>query len=210
MEHSESVETMAAERYALGEMTLEERDQFEEHFFDCRECAPSVRDEVSIAVATHHLIPKPAAAPRNQWWVAVPAAAALVAILGYQNMVTIPRLRADAPPAAHVVHPHPLLTAESREGSMPPFVAARDEEVQLYFDVPPETPYPSYVAEVRDAQGKVRASSPITAEEAREMVTFSIRPGILEAGKYDVVVSGVSPAKQSAVLKHYPFELSFR
>ena len=34
---------MAAERYLLGELTDAERDQFEEHFFDCSACADDVR-----------------------------------------------------------------------------------------------------------------------------------------------------------------------
>jgi len=43
MEHAEAVETMAAERYLLGELLPEDRDAFEEHFFDCTECTADVR-----------------------------------------------------------------------------------------------------------------------------------------------------------------------
>ena len=44
MEHSEATETMASARYLLGELTEEERERFEEHFFGCSECARDVRD----------------------------------------------------------------------------------------------------------------------------------------------------------------------
>jgi hypothetical protein len=214
MEHSESIETMAAERYALGEMTPEERDLFEEHFFDCRECAPSVRDAVSIGAATRLAPVKKAAAPRNHWWPAA-AAAALVALLGYQNLVTIPHLRGDAAVrsprlAAHVAHPLSLLMAESRDGSLPHRVVDRDDEVELDLAVVPDTPYPSYVAEIRDTKGKVRTTLAIAAEDTRETVTLWIPPGVLDTGKYEVVVSGVHPAKQNALVATYPFELTVR
>jgi len=43
MDHSESIRLMAAEKYLLGELTPELRDQFEEDFFDCQECPFDVR-----------------------------------------------------------------------------------------------------------------------------------------------------------------------
>jgi anti-sigma factor RsiW len=43
MDHSQALSTLATERYLLGEMTEQERDAFEEHYFDCGECAEDVR-----------------------------------------------------------------------------------------------------------------------------------------------------------------------
>jgi len=37
MDHGESIRLMAAEKYLLGELAPELREQFEEHFFDCQE-----------------------------------------------------------------------------------------------------------------------------------------------------------------------------
>jgi Putative zinc-finger len=42
MEHQEAVDTLAPERYILGEMSEAERDSFEEHFFSCEICAGDV------------------------------------------------------------------------------------------------------------------------------------------------------------------------
>ena len=39
MSHDEAVRCFAAEQYLLDEMALEVRDEFEQHLFDCRECA---------------------------------------------------------------------------------------------------------------------------------------------------------------------------
>ena len=43
MDHDTSIKTMAAERYLLEELSSSERDEFELHFFECPECAESVR-----------------------------------------------------------------------------------------------------------------------------------------------------------------------
>jgi anti-sigma factor RsiW len=49
MEHDEATRSHAAERYVAHELSPAERDAFEEHFFDCRECAGDVRFELSFA-----------------------------------------------------------------------------------------------------------------------------------------------------------------
>src|SRR5580765_2485291 len=109
MDHVEAVKTLAIERYLLEEMTQEERDAFEEHFFACAECADDAREAASMregvrgglvpaARATTkpgdgpRVIPMRPAAARWRSSVALPwAAAALLAVgLGYQT-VTGPR-----------------------------------------------------------------------------------------------------------------------
>ncbi|MGA3071541.1 MAG: zf-HC2 domain-containing protein, partial [Terracidiphilus sp.] len=43
MDHNEAVEQMIAERYLLDELTPDAREVFEEHLFDCPECALDLR-----------------------------------------------------------------------------------------------------------------------------------------------------------------------
>src|SRR5262245_30505449 len=52
MEHQEAIDTLASERYILGEMSEAERDSFEEHFFSCAECADDVlaADKMRVGV----------------------------------------------------------------------------------------------------------------------------------------------------------------
>jgi hypothetical protein len=45
MDHHESLRSRAAERYIARELSAEEQDAFEAHFFDCPECAEEVRLE---------------------------------------------------------------------------------------------------------------------------------------------------------------------
>ena len=43
MDHNEAIKLRAAERYALGELPEQVRDAYEEHFFDCAECAMDMK-----------------------------------------------------------------------------------------------------------------------------------------------------------------------
>jgi anti-sigma factor RsiW len=60
MDHLQAVNTLAAERYLLDEMTDAERDEFEGHFFSCRDCAEDLRSgAVMVDAARSGLISSP-------------------------------------------------------------------------------------------------------------------------------------------------------
>jgi hypothetical protein len=104
MTHAQAVATHAAERYLLDEMPELERYTFEEHYFDCAECAESVRTGALMreGVAAG-LMPAGAAAPvmpaasgtSAGWRAGLPwAVAALLALtVGYQSLWVVPGLR---------------------------------------------------------------------------------------------------------------------
>ena len=94
MEHQEAIDTLASERYILGEMSGAERDSFEEHFFSCEVCADDVlaadtlrggvRDGLLKAAAV-----TPAPSPKRSWGpaIAIPwaAAAMMTLVAGYES-----------------------------------------------------------------------------------------------------------------------------
>ncbi|HTT63732.1 MAG TPA: zf-HC2 domain-containing protein [Bryobacteraceae bacterium] len=49
MDHSEAVRSEAAERYVARELSAAEQEAFEEHLFDCPECAHEVEFELAFA-----------------------------------------------------------------------------------------------------------------------------------------------------------------
>ena len=61
MDHSESIRLMAAEKYLLGELAPELREQFEEHFFDCQECALDVRAGAALVEHSKVVLSEPVA-----------------------------------------------------------------------------------------------------------------------------------------------------
>ena len=98
MDHNVAHETQAVERYLLGEMPLEERDAFEEHYFACQDCAEQVRAGASLTSDLKRVLREgiPArTAPWASWlrWpVLAPACAAmfLAVVVGYQNLAVLP------------------------------------------------------------------------------------------------------------------------
>src|SRR5262245_20388730 len=109
MTHADAVDTMAAERYLLDDMSELERHEFEEHYFSCTECAGAVRDGDAMREAARQAAPASRVVPiglhRRETatgWAArlrpavvapLAAAAALAMIAGYQSLVVIPSLR---------------------------------------------------------------------------------------------------------------------
>ncbi len=49
LDHLIATKRDIAERYILGELSPAEREKFEEHYFNCRECADDVRDLLAIS-----------------------------------------------------------------------------------------------------------------------------------------------------------------
>jgi hypothetical protein len=110
MDHHQAQASQASERYLLGEMSEPERFAFEEHYFQCEECADDVRAGTALArgikaIGREEAARRPVVADRperasSRWWnwlspaALIPAAAAamLACVVGYQSLVTIPEL----------------------------------------------------------------------------------------------------------------------
>src|ERR1044071_6543494 len=115
MNHPEAVRLMAAERYLLGDLSAQERDEYEEHYFSCPDCAEDVKVGVAFldnAKAVLHaseitsttssssmknntgsFASLPAAWLRPAF--ALPAVVILLVVTGYQNFVSYPRLEGE-------------------------------------------------------------------------------------------------------------------
>ena len=114
MTHADATSTQAVERYLLGELSPEQRDEFEEHAFDCRACAEDLKAGAVFLDNSRAVLrePAPTAEQRPRWlaWLSptsfVPTyawASAFVLLLGfslYQNLVTLPALRNSSAPRA--------------------------------------------------------------------------------------------------------------
>ncbi len=141
MDHETAEKTGAVERYLLGEFEPGEQAAFEAHFFDCPVCAEEIRTgviffengkavvrEERAAAQASFRAPEPTATRDWFAWLRpatlIPsfAALALLVVVGYQNLVTLPALRQpqllsavviapmarDSGPVVHVDRSHPL------------------------------------------------------------------------------------------------------
>src|SRR5580704_6775320 len=68
MDHTEATNMQAAERYALGDLSVSEVEDFERHFFDCSQCSEELR---TLAIFQDNaraafLEPSPGPSPASQ------------------------------------------------------------------------------------------------------------------------------------------------
>ncbi len=154
MDHREAISTKASDRYLLGEMGEPERFAFEEHYFQCRECAEDVRAGDILArgirAAAREDTPRAVPAPLGWWNRRAPmffpsaAAAALACVAGYQAMVTIPNLRAPqavAPLVLRAAARGDEQTVTARGGAFTVFsldVNAAEPGAPLRYEIGPE------------------------------------------------------------------------
>ena len=201
MDHNAAVKLGAPERYVTGDLSQAERDEFEEHFADCRPCLNDVWTASAFAanaraVFQDRLARKPE--PERAGWLswlrlptAVPAFAAVVfaVVAGYQATVTIPAMRAPLGMAAAV----PL---DDAQRSAP---RALDEGSPLHFEVA-VAPQPGTAllwVELADASGKVLSHGSVRTPAPDEplAVYFPAKPG---PGQYSVIVRAGKSGPQLA------------
>ena len=233
MDHSEAVEQRTTERYLLDELTPDARDAFEEHVFDCPECALDLRaaaafvDEAKVQLpelAQRSPVRRAEAKPRFKWdgwfaWArpafAVPAFAALLLVTGYQNLVTLPGLRTEATQPRLL--PWVPLHESTRGGTATPVTADRVHGVALPLDLSPQPgadAYPSYSFDLLDSQGKLVwtgvMAAPPPSESGAQRVLLAIPGVMLRNGAYTVQVSGVGPRGERASIEKFAFDIVLR
>lgn len=221
MNHEQAVQQSATERYLMGELSPELRDQFEEHFFECSECADDVRSASLFIEGSKHILaekPEPAvvAIPRQEppsrgWlsWLrpafAVPAFAILLAVLAYQNFVTYPQLRASLEQPQ--VLPWAPLNTRTR-GSITSIVPARrGKPFLLFMNIPPDPRYSQYAADLYNPAGKLDASLPIPVQDGEDTVPLQLPTGNREPGIYTVALRGIDNSGHSKEINRAQFEL---
>lgn len=242
MDHSEAVNQMAAERYLLRELTPEECAAFEEHVFDCPECALDLRSGAAfVEIAKAQLRDLPALAPppaktlnplkgwsdRFPWlrpavwtrpanWMrpafAAPAFAALLLVIGYQNLVTFPALRATVN-QPHLLPSVPMYGATRGANSIT-ITADRSHGFAVPFELyrqPDTANYTSYSFDLYDAQGKLAWTGvfavPGDPNSGDQRLSLAIPGAMLQNGAYTVTVTGIGPHGERTEVERQVFDL---
>jgi len=239
MEHTQAIQLKAAERYVLGELPSGLREQYEEHFFSCVACAEELNlaaafvENSRAAMGSEPFTPpvrlpvSVAERPASQGWFgallrpsfAVPVFAALLMLVAYQTFLVIPRLKgaatqsvgALASAAPQALASFSLITADSRGGEPLTVTVAPAQPFSLYFDIPPDGHYSSYICELQNAAGKAEFSLNISSEQAKNAVQLLIPSASLGIGKHVLVVRALGTqdgaASSGTEVARYPFTL---
>jgi len=191
MDHSEAVEKQAPERYLLNEMAIEDREAFEEHFFDCPECAADLRGESALIAGVR--LRRIQRQPR-QWavWSSAAAAAVLAFVVGYQNLTPVFQ-------QARVLHPpsQALSTSLFRSGQGEQKVASLYGDV-VTVDIDEVKGATGYTVEVVDSRGSSRASQFVTVDAAATTV-YLLPARKLPSGSYILKVKPEGAGQPSSV-----------
>lgn len=228
MNHNEALELQAAAKYVLGELSQVQRDEYEDHYIDCPECARDVHAAAAFADTTREVFrqeeraeaAKTADRARAGWFawlkpiVAVPAFAVLLVALGYQSFVSVPHWKNQAIQAAAsgMMPMHSLIQSNVRGDQLPTFRVKRNEAFGVYMDVPVDKAYSFYVLRLEDPAGHSTTLSTISYAEAQKTMVAKVNPGE-QPGAYQIVVLGLTgqdadPAK-AATLATMKFSVEF-
>lgn len=227
MTHDEAIREQAVERYLLGELAEESREQFEEHFFDCAICAADLKNgaafvdalraepraELQTAAAPEHrlhLVGKrtPPAWLRPSWL--VPALAASLLVVAYQNVLVLPGMRkataAIQNPA--VLSNIVLANINARGSDAPGLTAPAHGAFVVSLDIPARADYTSYICTLYNASGEQLWQMPVSAQQAENTLFLRVPTDKAAAGQNELRVSGVPSSGGSPVeVGRYRFNL---
>ncbi len=211
MDHSEAVRLQAAEKYVLGELPQALREQYEEHYFDCAECAFDLKAAAVFVDASREVLrgeteksaEKEALASRGGWFgwfrpiIAVPAFAALLLVVIYQNTVTIPRARQGAIHSAGQLFTSSfsLQMANTRAGDEVNVEVRPNESFALDFDFTPSRTFDSYICQLQDEAGRSLLQVSIPGSSANREAHLVVPGGLVRPGKYHLVFAGDPDSK---------------
>ena len=223
MEHYEAIEMMASERYLLDELTPEVRDAYEEHMFGCTECANEVRFGAAFVDHAKEILPTMtvASAPVRQpvkviaekrdWFawlrpaIMVPAFACLLAIVGYQNLVTYPALQASAS-EPRILPPSTVLQGATR-GGLPVVYADLVTGSTITVPLQQNASYSAYKFEFFDSKSKLIWTRTMRSAEMSDDTATIWLPGRVKEDSYKLAISGVTEAGEIISLQQQFFEL---
>lgn len=220
MDHNEAVRLQAAEKYVLGELPRNVREDYEEHYFECAECALDLKAAAAFVDTSRDVlraerersVEKVSVRSRGgrlTWLrpvVAVPVFAALLLVIGYQNTVTIPRAKQGASLGGGQVFTSSFSLRKADTLGGEEAKAEEEGKVQVHanegfalkFDFTPRQRFDNYVGQIQDESGRSVLQVRIPGSSANREVQLAIPGGAVRPGKYILVISGASDQKGDA------------
>ena len=226
MNHDKAARLSLVEKYLLEELPPDLRDEFEEHYFDCRECAADLRATAAfLGTAKDELkkFPRDKAPDRvkKPWfaWLwtpafAVPALAACLLVIAYQSFVAYPHYKSQIAQlqAPEILPTVSLVGGNSRGGGAGPSVAAGNSRPFLMLvDIPAQERFSSYTCLLYSPSGSLVWRVQVSAEAAKDTVSIRVPAGERAAGSYTLVVqgnTGPAPSDNGVDLARYRFTLN--
>lgn len=198
------------ERYLLGELADAQAGEFEEHFFQCAECAEDVRAELTLVEGLRDTIgsapavippahPMPRRARRAFTWLPAAAAAALVVFA-----LAVPRMQRTQAPEMDVARPFDLEMSAMRGANDNVIPLAGGDVLLLHVYVTPQPGAVAYEIAIKGPKGEIGRRR-VTDAQTSEPVPVTLRG--FEEGRYEVIVEGVRADDSRTAAVSKPFTL---
>ena len=213
MDHDSITASQAVERYLLDEMSADERELFEAHYFECDVCAEEVRSgsmfisNARAVFAEDERAPKPSpvvpAPPKRPWWTAVMRPVwgiALAGALGIFGVVSVIRPPMGVPAAIQLT----LTPDITRGGPAASAPYKKGEPVKLTLkktqDTGAEGPHVvQIVNENRQVVDEIKVT--LTASEHEKQIELSNKK--IPPGSYKAVLRPANGTERGDELEYY-------
>ena len=229
MDHTVVVRDKMTEKYLLNELDPGVRDEFEEHYFDCPDCALDVHAgfqfvEESKVVLADNPQPLPVREVKHSsavgggrfgggWfaWLrpafAAPALALLLILVGYQNLVTYPRLQSEL--RQPQVLPAVSVNAGTWGGGGTPASIPEGKGLLLFVRIPvtPEVVYVRYSADLFSPSGKLEGSFSMTPASGQDQWSVTVPRIDRQPGTYTIAVHGITAGGETKDLGSTSFQV---
>jgi hypothetical protein len=225
MDHTMVVREKMTERYLLDELDSDIRDEFEEHYFDCHECALDVSAAAQFVEHSKTVLaersepipfrvtprPRPVARGWMAWLrpaFAAPALALLLLVAGYQNLVTFPNLRSE------LKRPQVLPAVAVNMGTWgaggSPTVVPEGQGLLLFVRIPPDGSYARYTVDIFSPNGKPQGSFTIAPAAGQDQWPVMVPRIDRETGSYTMSVHGITSGGETKDLGSTSFGLQIQ
>jgi anti-sigma factor RsiW len=216
MDHAEATRRFAVEQYLLGELSEAEREEFEEHFFACEECAEALDTSAAFTANAKAVFrelaafPRPEQAERARWrfwtgWGFAPAAAlagwAVAGLLaGYQ-------IYANRTGSAQFVMT-PAISVRAARAARPLTFSKQQGIISLTVVHEWDENYSSYQGELESGTDrKIVLSYKLAA--VPDDLAIAVRPGSLGTGTFFLNLYGLREGSaEKTLLQRISFTLT--
>jgi Putative zinc-finger len=213
VDHKAAVQSLATEKYVLGELSPAERDEFEEHLSDCQRCMEDLSTaEMFIANGRAVFAEHATAVPqkKNRWfsfmrWRPAPVLAlsaalnvVLLGVIGYGLVAVIPPFESHLPELETAGLSETFAVRGPSRGDSQTFTVPRSTRYCVFrFDVPHEYAHYSYsIRPIHDGglvssrTGKLPVSSLLDIPSNTNTLNLTVRVASLKPGAYELQVVG--------------------
>lgn len=212
IEHEEAAKNLMAEQYLLGELTEGERDAYEEHLFSCQACFEQVKAGTELVshlrqIGPEAVSPVPSFVSRLMANVGQPFTMTALALLISVSAFTVYQHREIKGLKQPRVTASFILSDGARAGGVKKLLLSPDTRFDLGIQLLQPGNFTSYEGRIQTESGQLKASIPISAEQTKDTIHFSLDSGVITPGTYLIIINGLNPDGQKTEITQYNFQI---